>query len=378
MDINQSSNSIADLLNMKRRRELTVNATYQRGTGIWPAGARSYFIDTILSGFPFPKIYVYEFVDRNAGFAIKKELVDGQQRLATIEAYAADQFAVSGDSAFAGLRFSDLSIDKQEEFMSYTVSVDVIRNAKRPEILQMFRRMNAYTLPLNDAEKRHSTYHGDFKWFVNNLEDDLNEFLQEYGVYTNRQMVRMADSELIADVVLFIEQGLVSTSPKNLDDIYKRYDAEFPKKELYAEQIRSTFTFIVDHFEVLKETHMMKPYALHTLVCALHFNKYGNPRVTEALQFRHAKQFATSASSSAEALLALAQAHEAKETEGPHALYVWGATSGTNRISQRTARFIEVLAALGNSVHGRLNDQVVEAFPTSVRQASSLPALRIP
>src|SRR5262249_15983658 len=66
MNINTNNYSVLEILNMLDRRELLVNQDYQRGSGLWPDGASSYFIDTILEGFPFPKIYMYEFLDRAA------------------------------------------------------------------------------------------------------------------------------------------------------------------------------------------------------------------------------------------------------------------------------------------------------------------------
>ena len=196
MNINTNNYSVLEILNMLDRRELLVNQDYQRGSGLWPDGASSYFIDTILEGFPFPKIYMYEFLDRGAR-GIRREIVDGQQRIKTIQRFYNNEFALTGDTLYVGRRFNDLDQEKQEQFLSYPVSVDVIRNATKAEILQMFRRMNAYTLPLNEAEKRHSSFEGAFKWFVNRLADALNEFFVSFGVFTNRQIVRMADAELI-------------------------------------------------------------------------------------------------------------------------------------------------------------------------------------
>ena len=157
---------------MLERRELVVNRDYQRGSGIWPNGPSSYFIDTIIENFPFPKIYMYEFVNREER-NIRKEIVDGQQRISAITRFYNNEFALGSDSEHSGMRFRDLDEETQEKFLSYVVSVDVIRSAQRGEILQMFRRMNAYTLPLNEAEKRHSSFQGDFKWFVNEISDDL-------------------------------------------------------------------------------------------------------------------------------------------------------------------------------------------------------------
>jgi len=53
--IDTSNDSVIEIRDMLARKELVVNETYQRGSELWPSGARSYFIDTMLNGFPFPK-----------------------------------------------------------------------------------------------------------------------------------------------------------------------------------------------------------------------------------------------------------------------------------------------------------------------------------
>ncbi len=232
MDIQANNYSVSEVLGMLKRNELIVNQDYQRGSGIWPSGARSYFIDTILSKYPFPKVYFFEFYDRIRG-ETRKELVDGQQRISSIQAFVSDKFSISGDSIFSGKKFSDLDDDQVQSFMSYTMSADVIRNATRGEILQMFRRMNAYTLPLNNAEKRHSSFQGAFKWFVNDVTDSLGDFLSR-ETFTDRQMVRMADAELVSEIVLAFESGIVSTNPTELNGLYRKYDNEFSKSSSYT------------------------------------------------------------------------------------------------------------------------------------------------
>ena len=135
MIINSNNYSIAELIGMLNRRELQVNNDYQRGSRLWPNGARSYFIDTILEKFPFPKLYFYEVYDRIRG-EVRRELVDGQQRVSTIQDFINGAFAISGESRFRGMQFVDLDDDQTADFMGYSVSVDVIRNASRGEILQ--------------------------------------------------------------------------------------------------------------------------------------------------------------------------------------------------------------------------------------------------
>ncbi len=78
--------------------------------------------------------------------------------------------------------------------------------------------------------------------------------------------------------------------------------------------------------------------------------KYGIPPIAEMTQTHSIGNFAANPSSAAERLLTLAQAHEAKELEGPFGKYVWGASAGTNRINRRLARVSAILRALGVNV----------------------------
>lgn len=334
---------------MLERKELVVNSSYQRGSGLWPDGPSSYFIDTILEGFPFPKIYMYEVMDRR-NRNLRKEIVDGQQRIKAITRFYTNELALRGESRHAGKRFRNLDSNTQNQFLTYPVSVDVVRNTSRPEILQMFRRMNAYTLPLNEPERRHSTYQGTFKWFINRVSDNLDEFFFQFGVFTDRQMLRMADADFLTDCIHAFEKGVVSTSASDLRGLYKRYDNEFPRSEEYNEKIIQTFQFISTDLEPLRSSHMMKPYALHSLVTALVHCRYGIAQISEQWGVEPLERFAADNVVSQEMLLTLAQAHEAKEEEGPFGKYVWGCLGGTNRAQRRTARVSSILRALGAQV----------------------------
>ncbi len=358
MIINNNNYSISEIISMLDRKELVVNRTYQRGSGIWPAGPSSYFIDTILEKFPFPKIYMYEYLDKDKR-NMRKELVDGQQRIGTIQRFINNEFALSGDTRHNGNRFDDLDEETQDEFLSYTVSVDVIRNASPSEILQMFRRMNAYTMPLNEAEKRHSRFQGEFKWFINQLADDLNEFFVTYGVFNSRQIIRMSDANLIADIILAMERGLISTSPKDLNKLYDDYDESFEHAEKYHDQISQAFDFIAMNFSDLRKTHMMKPYALHSLVTALIHSRYGIQSITNGLGSGSIGSFTANIGEAEQMLLAMAQAHEAKEIDGPFEKYVWGGDRSTDRKPRRTARVSAILKALGVEIPDQDNDAYI-------------------
>lgn len=349
MQINPNNYSVIEILEMLEQRKLLVNRNYQRGGSLWPVAPSAYFIDTILEGFTFPKIYLYEYIDRSAR-GLRKEIVDGQQRIGAIQRFYKDEFALRSDGPNKGKKYSELDEETQNAFLSYTVPVDVIRNASIAEILQMFRRMNAYTLPLNEAEKRHSAYHGLFKWFVNDIADQYDEFFVEFGVLTRKQITRMADAALIADVVLAIERGVISSSPKDLSSLYKKYDTDFDKRDEYKDMFASTFSFIVDELSDLRNSFMMKPYALHSLITSLIHCQYGVEQISSEWGTAPLNSFSTNVANARNLLREFADAHEGKDVDGPHAKYVWGCISTTDRKVRRTARVAAIMRALGATV----------------------------
>jgi hypothetical protein len=132
------------------------------------------------------------------------------------------------------------------------VSVDVIRNADRSDILQMFRRMNAFTLPLNAAEKRHSEFFGEFKDWVNTVLDRFGSVLIDWNILTSRQVVRMSDAEVIADIALAIEEGIVSTSPAKLLSLYRKHDKVFEARTTMDERVSGTLEVVLMNLSELQ------------------------------------------------------------------------------------------------------------------------------
>ena len=346
MRIEESKHSIAELIDLYKRRDLTVNEEYQRAPRLWPLAARSYFIDTILSGFPFPKIYLWETLNK-ATLRPQREIVDGQQRMMSIIDFRDGKFALGGNSVqFAGRRFDDLDEGQQEDFLTYTVSCDVIRNAQRNEILQMFRRMNAYTLPLNDAEKRHSEFFGVFKTWVNRLVDQWGPLFSDWKILTSRSIVRMEDAEMIAEIALAMRAGIVSSSNAQLRQLYHDFNDDFPNANEWGQRIDETLAFIQGQLSALQNSYMTKSYAFQSLVVALIHAKWGVRRVTEQTGIETIGQFCMDTDAALNRLLELASAHETKAIAGPYRDYVEACKAGSNRAPQRTVRIASISAAL--------------------------------
>ena len=106
MKIEEGNYSIAELVDWLKNKVLVVNPEYQRGGGLWPPAAKSYFIDTILRDFPFPKVYFHESLNRVTRKP-RKEIVDGQQRLTTIMEFVDGKFSLGKNAReFSGKRFA--------------------------------------------------------------------------------------------------------------------------------------------------------------------------------------------------------------------------------------------------------------------------------
>lgn len=345
MKIEEGNYSIAELVDWFKNKVLVVNPEYQRGGGLWPVAAKSYFIDTILRDFPFPKVYFHELVDRGSRKP-RKEIVDGQQRLSTIVEFAEGRFALGKNARdLAGRTFAELPEELQDHFWAYTVAVDVVRNASRAEILQMFRRMNAFTLPLNEAEKRHSEFFGEFKDWVNLALDRFGVILVDWKILTSRQVVRMGDAEFVADLALAVEEGAVSTSPAKLRALYKKYDDVFDSRDAIEERVFGALETAIETFSALQGTHATKPHVFHSLLCALILNRFGLPRSEDAIGLSPIGEYFTDGDRALASIRRLVAAHEESDL-GEFAEYVRAASEGGNRGPQRAVRIRWLCRAL--------------------------------
>lgn len=275
MNVTRNVFTIADLMKWLDEKTLIVNRDYQRGQGIWPPNARSYFIDTILNGYPFPKVTIRQTIDLRTRKSIR-EIIDGQQRLTTLQEFINNKMTITSVSRlFKGKKFEELNDEDKERILSYEVSVDTIIAATDEEVLEVFRRMNSYTLPLNDQEKRHAIYQGDFKWFIKEMIDNYSPMLEKYKILTVKQISRMSDADLMTELCQVLIDGVQARSSKKLDEIYKNNDKNFSNKNVLEQRLRNTLDFIKVDLNRICTSGVLKSYSFYSLFSALIFNRYG-------------------------------------------------------------------------------------------------------
>ena len=275
MHITPTNITVADYCQAMIRREIMVNRDYQRSDKVWPPVAKSFLIETILLDFPIPKLFLFQKTDLRSRKTYK-EIVDGQQRSRTILDFFEDKIRLSQSCEIeeaAGKRYSELDEEFQQTFLDYSLSVDLFVSATTDDVREIFRRINAYTVPLNPEEKRHAIYQGAFKWFLHELSTKYDRNLIDIGVFTEKPLIRMADFKLFAELIHAFLYGITKTSAKNLDNLYKSYDSDFPKRRELEKRISNTIDFILS-IEEIHQSALMKSYNFYSLMLAISHTKF--------------------------------------------------------------------------------------------------------
>src|SRR5262245_10556809 len=124
MIVTQSTNmTVAEYCAAMERHEIIVNKNYQRSDQVWPDVARSFLIESILLGFPIPKVYLHSKTDLKTRRTIK-EIVDGQQRSRAINDFFCDRLRLSRHletEELRGRNYSELEEDWQSRFITYSI-----------------------------------------------------------------------------------------------------------------------------------------------------------------------------------------------------------------------------------------------------------------
>ncbi|MBC8535830.1 DUF262 domain-containing protein [Feifania hominis] len=266
--------SINDFVEWDERKQLEIAPKFQRRS-VWSPQAKSYLIDTILRDKPLPKIFIRSITDPKTRTTLR-EIVDGQQRTRAILSFVHDGFRVSKvhNEEYGGLKYSELPEQVQAEFLKYEISVDLLLDLDDRDVLDIFARLNTYSIALNKQELINAKYFGYFKQFVYKLAGDYLTFWKENGIFTDRRIMRMAEVELVTDLVIAILDGI--QSHKSAEKYYQLYDESFDARKQVEERFHATIDLIGNLFDNgLGDTAFRNVPIFYSMFLALYHMNYG-------------------------------------------------------------------------------------------------------
>ncbi len=145
----------------------------------------SKFIESCLMRIPLPSCY---FAEDDDG---KHMVIDGLQRLTTINRFFNDEFALEGLTTFKeleGKKFSELG-SYQTELETTTIRCIVLRKDNPKSLIrEIFSRLNQGAVELSDQEIRHAIYPGELDTLLTELSED--DEIKKFGLATNSEATR--------------------------------------------------------------------------------------------------------------------------------------------------------------------------------------------
>jgi hypothetical protein len=266
------SYSIADFLEWNGNNLLDLSPKFQRRS-VWTRAAKSFLIDTILRGKPMPKVLLTQDLQ---GKRNVRTVVDGQQRIRTILEFVGGAFTVlsAHNKENSGRKFNELDGDIQTSILQYEVGVDLLYNVSLSEMLDIFARINTYSVTLNTQEKLNARYLGVFKTNAYELGFAYVSYLLDGGVLSEKAVSRMGEAQLASDLLVALVGGVQTI--KNIEKYYKDYETYEETPQIVADAVlryRDTMKLIGAIYPAadLKNTNWSRPHWFYTLfTCVAH------------------------------------------------------------------------------------------------------------
>ena len=338
--------TIADLFEWYQTKRLVVNPVFQR-RNVWTAPAKVFLIDTILRRLPIPKIYIRQKVDLESKQSYR-EVVDGQQRLRAIFEFAADKLTLTSRAGdLAGHRYTTLGTELQEAFLSYPLAVEQLINASDDDVLEVFSRLNSYTLPLNGQEGRHAKFQGEFKWTVHEYARQWSILWDQFGVLSTRSRVRMGDDELMAQMFGIMIDGVTDGGQGNINRLYSRMEHKFDNQKAITTKVDNILNYMIEQFgDILGSTSLRNAASFLMWFAAVAHGLYEIPAGDVGSDMPNERDSAlTDIDSARNNLFTLADVLDTSEDHSnalSKELHLYWASSqrSTHRMSSRKPRFI--------------------------------------
>jgi hypothetical protein len=243
------------------------------------------------------------------------------------------------------MTFADLTEDERISLFGYEMAVRYLNTGDEEELKDVFRRLNKFTVPLTPQELRNATYEGPFAKAVEKLAEEHADFLAENRIVTAAAIRRMADVELMAELLAGAMYGPQGGSAKAIDETYaafEDYETEFPGQRKAVVTFKRSFeatSTVVSDFRTSRWGNKSDFYSL--FVALAHFGRAGLLPLTARNRNLIRKSLDTFATQ-VEALLE----NEKARVPARVARYVRNIQRGANDKARRAERHASLLEVL--------------------------------
>ncbi|WP_412501650.1 DUF262 domain-containing protein [Shewanella chilikensis] len=246
IDFYTSEYTVEILAQKVAAREYTV-PEYQRAF-TWDPVRKSKFIESLLIGLPIP--FVFFWMNNETG---KLEIVDGSQRLRTIEEYLNRDLQLQGLERLDllnGTVFNDLQLSRRRKILNRSIRGIILSESTDIESrIDLFERINTGSKVANPTEVRRGILRGPFMDFITRVAKD--PLFTSLAPVTEKQRKEREPEELLSRFFAYsdgLEDYKDDVSPfifryiKKMNDEFSKnpqlegeYDARFRRMTNFVE-----------------------------------------------------------------------------------------------------------------------------------------------
>jgi len=229
-----------DYIVQQFKEDLFFIPDYQREF-IWPIENRIKFIESIILGLPIPMMFVADLDDG------RLEIVDGAQRIQTLESYKNDDLALKGLKyldKLEGFKYSDLPLSAQRKFNTKALRLVVLEDSTTLERRQeIFNRINTSAVKAKPSEIRRGDFDAPFMKFITKCSKD--NLFKELCPVSKKLELRREREELVLRFFTYSDNytSFKHDVGKFLDKFLKTYSTNFDKKKM-SNEFKRTIRFV--------------------------------------------------------------------------------------------------------------------------------------
>lgn len=260
-----------------KRRDRYEIPDWQRDE-VWDLPRKQALIDSILRGWRLPKFYFVASTTKPVSY----EVVDGQQRLATIFEFLSDELEVTEDTAmeFGGKKYSELPDDISDQVDDFEIDFDEIEDASDDELMKFFQRLQS-GLQLNSSE-RLNAINSKLKTFCKKM--SKHKFFTEKVAFEDR---RYAHFDVVAKVAALEVEGV--GAGLRYSDVKGVFESQksFSEKSQVAIRIKGALDFLASAIPnkspAFRSRSMTQSFI--TMICHLYGKDGLNGKKTQIAKF---------------------------------------------------------------------------------------------